>query len=120
MAKAKKSAVICSIMMLLMIAISISLSGCPEAIPTVVVSSDIPGNQPIVFDEKNVLNEGNNTYIAINIVGLPSDNVTLILKIMKKFEDTHPELTVTSWSVLEGQTTQALHGIWVHHMPKPE
>lgn len=120
MAKAKKSAVICTIMMLLMIAICISLSGCPQATPTVVVSSDIPGNQPIVFDEKNVLNEGNNTYIAINISGLPSDNVTLILKIMKKFEDTHPELTVTSWSVQEGTSSQKVFGIWVHHIPKPE
>ena len=66
---------------------------------------------------------GNHSYIPINLYGQhPSDRSDLILRILKAFEEEHPELEMTGWKLeftpLNGDSRGTIYGIWVDHKPR--
>lgn len=67
---------------------------------------------------EHALTIGNHTYIPLNFNGTPEKYTRPILNTLKFFEQEHPELEVTSWSVGERYTYTYIYGLWVNHRPR--
>ncbi len=74
------------------------------------------------YDLSVVVTVGNHSYVPLNIDGEAKDNVQNILGALDAFEKAHPELEVTSWSLLSRQASYSTYGytygIWVNHRPR--
>ena len=78
-----------------------------------------PDTTQIRFDLSVVITEGNHSWIPIgNLEKNVGDNPSLILKIVRAFEDAHPELETTNWKIQQRYMVTVIEGIWIDHRPK--
>ncbi|MFA6407665.1 MAG: hypothetical protein WCV80_03105 [Candidatus Paceibacterota bacterium] len=71
------------------------------------------------YFDKNVITEGNHSYIPFGIQGTPDEHNVLILKILTRFEEEHRDLRIVAWKIEKNQQTHAtdpkIFGIWIDH-----
>ncbi len=77
-----------------------------------------PDTTQVRFDLSVVITDGNHSWIPINKDDRVGNQASLILKIIRAFEDEHPELEVTNWKIQERVADTLIEGIWVDHRPK--
>lgn len=114
------------IFLLAVVLLFVGIAGCePAEIPRSVVQSqsmEIEKNTEIIFNDSNTLTVGNNSYIAINRREIPGNNPKLILEVLAKFDETHPELSVKDWKIEayihDRFWDGMIFGLWIHHLPK--
>src|SRR3989344_4432898 len=68
----------------------------PGAIINVRAVRSVP-EQTIYALEPNTTTVGNNSYVAINLVGNPDQYRKEILELLQKFEEINPDLKVVHW-----------------------
>jgi hypothetical protein len=65
---------------------------------------------------------GNHTWVPINMPGGLDENHPVVLKVLQRFEEEHPELEVYDVDVHFQQyahrVSHCVLGIWIHHRPR--
>lgn len=68
-----------------------------------------------------VKTKGGHSYIPLKLSGEPHDHVDVVLDVLNRFEEAHPEWEVTGWQLQKhffSSGGRTLVGLWIDHRAK--